>query len=141
MFDSKSVFELKSICKAIGIETKKNSKKIELIEALKDTGMTEEQILQEVNKAFDYKESEPKKAEVIEIIKKEEPQVKKQEKVLIKMVHPRGSLNVGNGFVFTLEEPFKLVSRTQADDIIRRAKNEVREATPEEAASFYGVDI
>ena len=43
--------------------------------------------------------------------------------------------------IFTFEEPFKLLSKTQADDIIRRAKEEVREATPEELAFFYGVDL
>jgi hypothetical protein len=43
--------------------------------------------------------------------------------------------------VFTFEQPFKLLSKAQADDIIRRAKEEVREATPEELAFYYGVDL
>lgn len=141
MFENKSVFELKSICRSLGIETTKNSKKIELLDALKDTGLTEEQILQEVENSFGYKEPETKTKSEPQVIKKEAPKTEVEEKVLLKMVHPRGALNVGNGIVFTIEEPFKLVSRKQAEDTLRRAKQEVREATPEEAAFFYGVDL
>lgn len=140
MFENKSVFELKSICRSLGIETNKNSKKAELLRALEETGLTESEILQEVEKSFGYAEPVKKEKEV-KVSQKEEPKTEVQEKVLLKMVHPRGALNVGNGIVFTIEEPFKLVSKKQAEDTLRRAKNEVREATPEEAASFYGVDI
>lgn len=141
MFDKKSVFELKSICKALGIETQKNSKKIELLDAIKNTGLSDKEILKAIDEAFEYKEAAPKQQVQVDV--KEKPEVEKKtiEKVLIKMVHPRGSLNVGNGVVFTLEQPFKLVSKTQAEDIIRRAKTEVREATPEELAFYYGVDL
>lgn len=140
MFDKKSVFELKSICKALGIETQKNSKKIELLNLIKETGLSDKEILDAIDKAFDYKESD-KKEVVVEVIEKEQPKEQKQEKVLLKMVHPRGALNVGNGVVFTFEQPFKLMSKAQADDIMRRAKEEVREATPEELAFYYGVDL
>jgi hypothetical protein len=140
MFDSKSVFELKSICKSLGIETNKNSKKVELLSALEDTGLTEEQIIKEIEKSFGYKEAEKSKP-VVEVIKKEEVKSTNKKDILIKMIHPRGALNVGNGVIFTIENPFKLVSKAQADDIIRRAKDEVREATPEETALFYGVEI
>ena len=44
-------------------------------------------------------------------------------------------------YSFTIDEPFKTFSRSVADDILRRAKNEVREATPEEVATFYGVNV
>lgn len=141
MFENKSVFELKSICRSLGIETTKNSKKAELLSALKETGLTEEQILQEVENSFGYKESEAKTKSEPKVIEKEAPKTEVEEKVLLKMVHPRGALNVGNGIVFTIEEPFKLVSKKQAEDTLRRAKQEVREATPEEAAFFYGVDL
>ena len=140
MFDKKSVFELKSICKALGIETQKNSKKIELLNAIKETGLTDKEILDAIDKAFDYKESDKKEVSV-KVIEKEQPTEQKQEKVLLKMIHARGALNVGNGVVFTFDQPFKLMSKVQADDIIRRAKNEVREATPEELAFYYGVDL
>jgi hypothetical protein len=140
MFDKKSVFELKSICRVLGIETNKNSKKIELLDAIKETGLSDQEILDAIDKSFDYKEADKKEVS-IKVTQKEEPVEKKQEKVLLKMVHPRGALNVGNGVIFTFEEPFKLLSRAQADDIIRRAKEEVREATPEELAFFYGVDL
>lgn len=140
MFDKKSVFELKSICKALGIETQKNSKKIELLNLIKETGLSDKEILDAIDKAFDYKESD-KKEVVVEVVEKEQPTEQKQEKVLLKMVHPRGALNVGNGVVFTFEQPFKLMSKTQADEIMRRAKEEVREATPEELAFYYGVDL
>ena len=58
MFDKKSVFELKSICKSLGIETNKNSKKIELLSAIKETGLTDQEILDAIDKAFSYKEAE-----------------------------------------------------------------------------------
>jgi len=140
MFDKKSVFELKSICRVLGIETNKNSKKIELLDAIKETGLSDQEILDAIDKSFDYKEADKKEVS-IKVTQKEEPVEKKQERVLLKVVHPRGALNVGNGVIFTFEEPFKLLSRAQADDIIRRAKEEVREATPEELAFFYGVDL
>lgn len=141
MFENKSVFELKSICKALGIETQKNSKKIELLDAIKETGLSDKEILEAIDKAFEYKEAKPKVKEVVKVKEKVEPEKKVDEKILLKMVHPRGALNVGNGVIFTFEQPFKLLSRVQADDIIRRAKDEVREATPEEVAYFYGVDL
>jgi len=140
MFDKKSVFELKSICKVLGIETQKNSKRIEILNAIKETGLSDQEILDAIDGAFDYKEAE-KKEIIVEVIQKEEPTTIKQEKILLKMVHPRGALNVGNGVIFTFEEPFKLLSKAQADDILRKAKEEVREATPEELAFFYGVDL
>ena len=96
MFDKKSVFELKSICKSLGIETNKNSKKIELLSAIKETGLTDQEILDAIDKAFSYKEAD-KKETTVEVLEKEEPTIKKQEKVLLKMIHPRGALNVGNG--------------------------------------------
>lgn len=139
MFDNKTVFELKAFCRALGIETQKNSKKVELLQALEDTGLTEEEILSKAGKQFDHKEAQPVE-KVVEVIEKQEVKTSTKEKILIKMIHPRGAYNVGNGIIFTIEQPFKLVSKAQAEDILRRAKNEVREATPEEVISFYGVE-
>jgi hypothetical protein len=77
----------------------------------------------------------------VKVVEKKPVETKTEEKVVLKMVYPRGAYNVGNGIVFTIDEPFKMFSRSVADDILRRAKDEVREATPEEVATFYGVNV
>ena len=78
MFDKKSVFELKSICKSLGIETNKNSKKIELLSAIKETGLTDQEILDAIDKAFGYKEADKKEKEAADA-KIEELTIKKGE--------------------------------------------------------------
>lgn len=142
MFTDKTVYELKSICMMYDIEYPKTAKKADIVKLIEKAGITEEQYAKELEDAFGIKEAEKAKEEVkVEVVEKKPVETKTEEKVVLKMVHPRGGLNVGNGIIFTMDEPFKMFSRSVADDILRRAKDEVREATPEEVATFYGVNV
>jgi hypothetical protein len=84
--------------------------------------------------AFDYKEAE----EVVKVIEVQD-NTTAETKMLLKMVYNRGALNVGNGIMFTMEDPFLLVPVEQGKEIIRISGGEVKEATAQEAASFYGM--
>ena len=122
------------------IEYPKTAKKADIIKLIEKAGITEEKYAKELEDAFGVKEAEKVEKEV-KIVEKAPAETKTEEKVVLKMVYPRGGLNVGNGIIFTIDEPFKTFSRSVADDILRRAKDEVREATPEEVATFYGVNV
>lgn len=141
MFTEKTVYELKTICMMYEIDYPKNAKKTEIIKALEDAGITIEKYQEDYPEIKEeYKEAEVKKQpEKIEVKEEVVVETKVQDKIVLKMIHPRGALNVGNGIVFTFEEPFKVLSEEIAKEVLRRAKNEVREATPEEVATFYGV--
>lgn len=140
MFSDKTVYELKSICMMYDIEYPKTAKKADIIGLIKEAGITEEKYAKDLEDAFGIKEAEKVEKEV-KVVEKKPVETKTEEKVVLKMVYPRGGLNVGNGIIFTIDEPFKMFSRSVADDILRRAKDEVREATPEEVATFYGVNV
>lgn len=122
------------------IEYPKNAKKNDILKAIENSGITIEQYNNDLDGAFSSEDAVAVKEEVV-ITEKEPVDTKKQDFILLKMIHPRGALNVGNGVVFTIDQPFKSVSKDKAEDILNRAKNEVREATPEEVASFYGVKL
>ncbi len=140
MFNDKTVYELKSICMMYDVEYPKTAKKADIIKLIEKAGITEEKYLKDLEDAFGIKEAEKVEKEV-KVVEKKPVETSTQEKVVLKMVYPRGAYNVGNGIIFTIDEPFKMFSRSVADDILRRAKDEVREATPEEVATFYGVSV
>lgn len=140
MFNDKTVYELKSISMMYDIEYPKTAKKADIIKLIEEAGITEEKYLKDLEDAFGVREAEKIEKEV-KVIEKKPVETSTQEKVVLKMVYPRGAYNVGNGIIFTIDEPFKMFSRSVADDILRRAKDEVREATPEEVATFYGVSV
>ena len=140
MFTDKTVYELKSICMMYDIEYPKTAKKADITKLIVEAGITEEKYAKDLEDAFGIKEAEKVELEV-KVVEKKPVETKTEEKVVLKMVYPRGGLNVGNGIIFTIDEPFKMFSRSVADDILRRAKDEVREATPEEVATFYGVNV
>lgn len=122
------------------IEYPKNAKKADIIKLIEKAGITEEMYSKDIEDAFGIKEAEKVEQEV-KVVEKPPVQTKTEEKIVLRMIHPRGALNAGNGIIFTIDEPFKAFSRSVADEVLRRAKNEVREATPEEVATFYGVSI
>ena len=122
------------------IEYPKTAKKADITKLIVEAGITEEKYAKDLEDAFGIKEAEKVEVEV-KVVEKKPVETKTEEKVVLKMVYPRGGLNVGNGIIFTIDEPFKMFSRSVADDILRRAKDEVREATPEEVATFYGVNV
>lgn len=135
MFNDKSIAELKTICFLFDIIVPKSAKKSDILNLLNENKITEELYAEKMGESFDYKDGESIPLEV-----KIEDNTTAETKVLLKMVHPRGALNVANIITFTIEEPFKLVKKKEADEIIRKSQGEVREATPKEVASFYGVN-
>ena len=140
MFESKTVLELKAICKVLDIDVKDLRKKVDYLGAIEASGYTWESYLEKVDKDFTYVEAVTKeKTEVkVEVTQKVETQTEAD--IVLKMVHPRSALNVANLTTFTIEEHFKVLSAEKAEEILNLARGEVRKATTEEIKSFYGID-
>ena len=122
------------------IEYPSSAKKADILKAIEGSGITIDQYEQDIDSqvvAIDAVEE----IKEVTVVEKEEVKTTKQDFMLLKMIHPRGALNVGNGVIFTIDQPFKSMPREKATDILARAKEEVREATPDEVAGFYGVKL
>ena len=141
MFSERTVYELKTICMMNNLNYSKNAKKADLVKIIEDAGITYEEYEKTLNSESDYVEAPVIEKEEVSVIEETKVETKKEDKIILKMIHPRGAYNVGNGIVFTLEEPFRAFPRYQAEEVLKRGRNEIREATPEEAAAFYGVSI
>jgi hypothetical protein len=140
VFKDKTVYELKTICMMYDIEYPSSAKKADILKAIEGSGITIDQYEQDIDSqvvAIDAVEE----IKEVTVVEKEEVKTTKQDFMLLKMIHPRGALNVGNGVIFTIDQPFKSMPREKATDILARAKEEVREATPDEVAGFYGVKL
>ena len=140
MFKDKTVYELKTICMMYDIEYPAGAKKAAILKAIEISGITVDQYENDLESQVSSKDAVEEVKEII-IVEKEKVKTTKQDFMLLKMIHPRGALNVGNGVIFTIDQPFKSMPIEKASDILARAKDEVREATPEEAAGFYGVKL
>ena len=122
------------------IEYPSGAKKATILKAIEESEITIEKYEEDLETQVSSTDAVEEVKEVI-VLEKEKVTTTKQDFMLLKMVHPRGALNVGNGVVFTIDQPFKSISKEKAKDILARAKDEVREATPEEVAGFYGVKL
>ena len=122
------------------IEYPSGAKKAEILKAIEASEVTIEKYEEDLETQVSSSDAVEEVKEVI-VLEKEKVKTTKQDFMLLKMIHPRGALNVGNGVVFTIDQPFKSISKEKANDILARAKDEVREATPEEVAGFYGVKL
>ena len=140
MFKDKTVYELKTICMMYDIEYPSGAKKADILKAIDNSGITIDQYELDLDSQVSATDAVEEIKEVI-VVEKEEVKTTKQDFTLLKMIHPRGALNVGNGVIFTIDQPFKSMPTAKANDILARAKEEVREATPEEVAGFYGVKL
>lgn len=134
MFENMTVNELKVVCKILHIDLKNTTKKLDIINLIKDSGFTYEDYEKATETEFGYEEAEPAKVEPTEV--KNET---KAESVILKMVYPRSALNISNKAYFTMEEPYKVFTKEQAEEILKLGKDEVRVATPDEVKSFYKV--
>lgn len=142
MFENMTVSELKFVCKVLRIDLGKVTKKSDILNFINATGFTHDDYLQATEQQFTYTEAEEKEVEVEVVQQPETDKVienTKSDSIILKMVHPRGALNVANKAYFTLEEPFQVFSKEKAEEILRLGKDEVRLATPEEVKSFYKV--
>ena len=140
MFKDKTVYELKTICMMYDIEYPSGAKKADILKAIEGSGITVEKYEEDLESQVSSTDAVEEIKEVV-VVEKETVKTTKQDFTLLKMIHPRGALNVGNGVVFTIDQPFKSMPKEKANDILARAKDEVREATPEEVAGFYGVKL
>lgn len=138
MLSSKTIGDLKGLCLAFDIEITKNARKQDVIAAIEEAGITWQMYEDSSKSLFDYKEA-PTKEEVK--LKIEEPKVETivEEKVLLTMVNKRGGYYAGNGVKFDMDEPFVLVNKSLAEQILARQADEVREATKKEVEAFYGI--
>ena len=140
MFKDKTVYELKTICMMYDIEYPSGAKKADILKAIDSSGITIDQYELDLDSQVSANDAVEEIKEVV-VVEREEVKTTKQDFILLKMIHPRGALNVGNGVIFTIDQPFKSMPTAKANDILARAKEEVREATPEEVAGFYGVKL
>ena len=122
------------------IEYPSGAKKADILKAIDSSGITIDQYELDLDSQVSATDAVEEIKEVV-VVEKEEVKTTKQDFILLKMIHPRGALNVGNGIIFTIDQPFKSMPTAKANDILARAKEEVREATPEEVAGFYGVKL
>lgn len=140
MFEKKTVLELKKICKVLEIDVTDLKKKTELLDAIEKSGYTWEAYLEKIDKDFAYVEAKEKPESKVSVSIEEKVQTTTEQDVVLKMVHPRSTLNVANLMTFTIDEPFQVLSASKAEEILKLARGEVRKATPEEVKSFYGIE-
>ncbi len=141
MFKDKTVYELKTICMMYDVEYPTGAKKADILKAIESSGITIDQYENDLESQVSSTDAVEEVKEEVVVIEKESVKTTKQDFTLLKMIHPRGALNVGNGVIFTIDQPYKSMPKEKANDILARAKDEVREATPEEVAGFYGVKL
>lgn len=122
------------------VEYPTGAKKADILKAIEGSGITIDQYENDLESQVSSTDAIEEIKEVV-VVEKETVKTTKQDFTLLKMIHPRGALNVGNGVIFTIDQPYKSMPKEKASDILARAKDEVREATPEEVAGFYGVKL
>ena len=138
MLSNKTIGDLKGLCLSFGIEISKNARKQDIIEAIQEAKITWEMYEESSKSLFDYEDG-PTKEEVKVKIEEAKVESKKEEKVLLTMVIKRGGYYAGNGVKFDMDEPFVLVNKSLAEQILANQADEVREATRKEVESFYGI--
>ena len=138
MLSNKTIGDLKGLCLSFGIEISKNARKQDIIEAIQEAKITWEMYEESSKSLFDYEDG-PTKEEVKVKIEEAKVESKKEEKVLLTMVIKRGGYYAGNGVKFDMDEPFVLVNKSLAEQILANQADEVREATKKEVESFYGI--
>ena len=138
MLSNKTIGDLKGLCLSFGIEISKNARKQDIIEAIQEAKITWEMYEESSKSLFDYEDG-PTKEEVKIKIQEAKVESKKEEKVLLTMVIIRGGYYAGNGVKFDMDEPFVLVKKSLAEQILANQADEVREATRKEVESFYGI--
>lgn len=138
MLSSKTIGELKGLCLAFDIEISKNARKQDIIEAIEEAQITWKMYEESSKSLFEYKDG-PTKEEIKIKVQEAKVETQKEERVLLTMVHKRGGYYAGNGVKFDMDEPFVLVNKSLAEQILDRQADEVREATKKELESFYGI--
>jgi hypothetical protein len=142
MLKNKTLNELKDLCAAFDIHYSKNARKQDIVEAINEAKVTWEMYKESSKSLFDYvlePKIESKDAEEKEFKMPEIKETKVQTKILLKMISGRGAY-LSRGYLFTIDEPFVFVPEDIANSMKVRSKDDIREATAEELAQFYGVN-
>jgi hypothetical protein len=137
MLSNKTIGDLRGLCLSFDIEVSKNARKQDIIEAIKEAKVTWEMYEESSKSLFDYEEG-PTKEEVKVKIEEAKVESKKEEKLLLTMVHNRGGYYAGNGVRFDMDDKLVLVNKTLAEKILASQADEVREANEKEKESFFG---
>lgn len=146
--------ELQDFAREVGVDD--DGKKAELVERLETEGYTEDDVknFQEGtfeptreepeegaefvvdHEAYDNRdpEEEVKRVEESTGLRATEDEEKKEDKVLIKMDAPFGSIRT-HGVVFTREHPYAAVNKDVAEELLK--SNSFRQAHPSEAEEYY----
>ena len=138
MLSNKTIGDLKGLCLSFDIEISKIARKLDIIEAIKEAKVTWEMYEESSKSLFDYEDG-PTKEEVKVKIQEAKVESTKEEKILLTMVIKRSGYYAGNGVKFDMDEPFVLVNKSLAEQILANQADEVREATRKEVESFYGI--
>jgi hypothetical protein len=138
MLSSKTIGDLKGLCLAFDIEVSKNARKQDIIEAIEEAKVTWQMYEESSKSLFDYEDG-PTKEKIKVKVQEVKVESQKEEKVLLTMVIKRGGYYAGNGVKFDMDEPFVLVNKSLAEQILANQADEVREATRKEVESFYGI--
>jgi len=128
VLNTKTITELKDLCQAFDIEYTKNARKQDIIDVIKEAGISWEDY---ENSSQSLTNFTNKEKEEIKVAKEDSL----KDNVWLTMVHKRAALQVGN-LHFDMDEPFILVDADLAREILKAESNEVREATPAEVYAF-----
>lgn len=129
-FNDKTVAELKKIAKVSGVSLGDAKKKAEILAIFEENNLTEESYESMVENMYVEAQEQPKK----EIVVNDNTNFE----VVMTMRHDRAVLTA-LGYTFTKEQPYVLVKYKDAEVMKKRISHEIREASPEEVASFYGI--
>jgi len=127
-FSDKTVAELKKIARISGIDIGDAKKKAEILKIFKDNNFTEQDYLNSIN-SIDGGNVE-KKEDSIKVTDHTKSEV------ILTTIYPQAAYLV-KGILFTKDEPYKVVDRQIAEEILSRSSHRIREATPKEVSAFY----
>lgn len=135
-FDKMTVLQLKKIASETGVNVDNANKKVEIIEALNENGVTFDYYSE---KFINAEKGESLVNKVVDEVK-EQPKVKdvtKSKKTVLRLVSGWSTLQTEWGTA-TQASPFIMVDSTEVDAATKSGDFKV--ATPEEVAKAYGID-
>lgn len=140
-FDKMTVLQLKKIASETGVNVDNANKKVEIIEALNENGVTFDYYseLFESEKFINAEKGESLVNKVVDEVK-EQPKVKdvtKSKKTVLRLVSDWSTLQTEWGTA-TQSSPFIMVDSTEVDAATKSGDFKV--ATPEEVAKAYGIN-
>lgn len=130
-FNKLSVAKLKEVAEAFGVELDNMPKKISIIEALVEEGIT----YSDYERFANAERVEPEDTDIFDVPSSQVPVVQSDKAVLVKMERANPYFQV-NGHTFTSVNPFLALTEEEAQEIFDSEEG-FRLATPAELKSFY----